>query len=165
MKKYYPVDFDEKGNAVLGNAKSNPTSNGFIPTTWAPGGEEGNGIKSITISPAITTTPALDSLFPIYWEDLTDEQKQNGLNITVTVDAPPTEDYTFTLTPTSGMYAGIAGIGDAPVPGENQGDSVSDIKHNSPTVENAVFIGSEAPLGGGEPPEKLVTVRLTIQSE
>ena len=120
---------------------------------------------SISISPAITTTPALDSLFPIYWEDLTDEQKQNGLNITVTVDAPPTEDYTFTLTPTSGMYAGIAGIGDVPVQGENQGDSVSDIKHNSPTVENAVFIGSEAPLGGGEPPEKLVTVRLTIQRE
>lgn len=38
MKKYYPVDFDEKGNAVLGNAKSSPTSNGFIPTAWAPGG-------------------------------------------------------------------------------------------------------------------------------
>lgn len=40
MKKYYPVDFDEKGNAVLGNAKSNPTSNGFIPTAWAPGGSD-----------------------------------------------------------------------------------------------------------------------------
>lgn len=40
MKKYYPVDFDEKGNAVLGNAKSTPTSNGFIPTAWAPGGSD-----------------------------------------------------------------------------------------------------------------------------
>ena len=88
MKKYYPVDFDEKGNAVLGNAKSTPTSNGFIPTTWAPGGgsDEGNGIKSITISPAITTTPALESLFPICYEDLTEEEKAEGKK-TVLVNA------------------------------------------------------------------------------
>ena len=33
------------------------------------GGDEGNGIKSITISPEIETTPALDSVFPIYWGD------------------------------------------------------------------------------------------------
>ena len=108
MKKYYPVDFDEKGNAVLGNAKSNPTSNGFIPTTWAPGGEAGNGIKSITISPAITTTPALESLFPIYWEDLTEEQKQeHAVRIAASTQATMEvgDTYTVTVVPTADMYA------------------------------------------------------------
>lgn len=109
MKKYYPVDFDEKGNAVLGTPKNTPTSNGFVPTTWTPGGggDEGkNGLKSITISPAITTTPALDSLFPIYWEDLTEEQKQSGINYhgdAVGIGAG--NEFTITVTPTSDWYA------------------------------------------------------------
>ena len=111
MKKYYPVDFDEKGNAVLGNAKSNPTSNGFIPTTWAPGGgseDEGNGIKSITISPALDTTPALDSLFPIYWEDLTDEEKEEQvktIQLTSNTTIVDGTTYTVTVTPTADWYA------------------------------------------------------------
>ena len=33
MKKYIPVDFDEKGNVILGGERNTPTSNGFIPTT------------------------------------------------------------------------------------------------------------------------------------
>ena len=107
MKKYYPVDFDEKGNAVLGNAKNTPTSNGFIPTTWEPGGgEAGNGIKSITISPAITTTPALESLFPIYYEDLTEEERREGraIRTTTTADLGSGDEYTFTITPTADWY-------------------------------------------------------------
>ncbi len=107
MKKYYPVDFDEKGNAVLGNAKSNPTSNSFIPTTWAPGGsdEEKQGLKSITISPAITTTPALDSIAPIYYDDLTEEQKQDGVILNLT-SAPITDgEYNVTVTPSENWYA------------------------------------------------------------
>lgn len=106
MKKYYPVDFDEKGNAVLGNASNTPTSNGFIPTTWVPGGgieDEGNGIKSITITPAITTTPALESLFPIYYEDLTEEQKQNGIVFNLHTDEQHT-DFVLTITPTSDWH-------------------------------------------------------------
>lgn len=111
MKKYYPVDFDEKGNAVLGNAKNTPTSNGFIPTTWAPGGEseeEGDGVKSVSISPAISTTPALASLFPIYWEDLTEEQKQeHAVRIAASTQATMKvgDTYTVTVVPTADMYA------------------------------------------------------------
>lgn len=109
MKKYYPVDFDEKGNAVLGNAKNTPTSNSFIPTTWAPGGsdQEKQGLKSITISPAITTTPELDSMFPIYWDDLTEEQKRDGVLVhgTVEPDVIKSGDtYQFTITPTADWY-------------------------------------------------------------
>ena len=117
MKKYIPVDFDEKGNAVLGRERNTPTSNGFIPTTWAPGGggEDGNGIKSITISPAITTTPALESFFPIYWEDLTDEQKQDGVPVVINANIEDDVQYTFTITPTADFYAasfdGVPGFG------------------------------------------------------
>lgn len=105
MKKYYPVDFDDKGNAVLGTPKNTPTSNGFIPTTWAPGGSDaGNGIKSITISPAISTTPALDSLFPIYWDDLTDEEKNGQKTVTVNSTLTSGDTYTATFTPSPDWY-------------------------------------------------------------
>ena len=110
MKKYYPVDFDEKGNAVLGNAKSSPTSNGFIPTTWVPGGgseEEGDGVKSITISPAISTTPALDTI-SINYDDLTEDEKVNGVTLSISAEAGQLEEgknYTLTITPTPNWYA------------------------------------------------------------
>lgn len=63
---------------------------------------------SISISPAIQTTPALDSLFPIYWEDLTDEEKeQQGKTIMLTTDTTLVDDttYTVTVTPTADWYA------------------------------------------------------------
>lgn len=110
MKKYYPVDFDEKGNAVLGNAKSNPTSNGFIPTAWAPGGsDEGKqGLKSITISPALDTTPALDSLFPFYWDEAQAKEGWQRFEQVLTTGVSLTErtKYTVTVTPTSEWLAG-----------------------------------------------------------
>lgn len=107
MKKYIPVDFDEKGKVILGRERNTPTSNKFIPTTWVPGGgDEGKqGLKSISISPAITTTPALDSLFPIYWEDLTDEEKQTCKQIAVTVPDlafSVGDEYAITLEATDG---------------------------------------------------------------
>ena len=104
MKKYYPVDFDEKGNAVLGNAKDTPTSNGFIPTTWVPGGEseeEGDGVKSVSIS--ISTTPALESLFPIYYGD----ERIVGDGFTAELSADELEQpVTVTITPTADVYIG-----------------------------------------------------------
>ena len=100
MKKYYPVDFDEKGNAVLGTPKNTPTSNSFIPTTWTPGGgseDEGNGIKSITISPSITTTPALESMFPIDWAC-------GIVDVNATVQGTVADgEYTLTIEPTANM--------------------------------------------------------------
>lgn len=127
--------------------------------------DEGNGIMSITISPAITTTPSLDSFFPIYWDDLTEEERDRNVNITVDLD-PQTEsaEYTFTLTPTNDMYAGINGVGTADwVIGENKGDSVSATISGLPSV-NAVFMAASA-LDGDEPPEKMVTVNLIINKE
>lgn len=75
------------------------------------GGDEGkNGILSVTISPAITTTPALDSMFPIYLEDLTDAQKRDGVNVVADVGIgviTAGDEYTITVTPTDDLYAGV----------------------------------------------------------
>lgn len=60
---------------------------------------------SISISPAITTTPALDSLFPIYWEDLTEEQKQGTVQLNLTSAQIPDGEYSVTVTPSENWYA------------------------------------------------------------
>lgn len=71
------------------------------------GSDEGNGIKSISISPAITTTPALDSLFPIYWDELTEEEKAEGKKTVLLSVGSLTEGdtYTATITATDTWYA------------------------------------------------------------
>ena len=106
MKKYIPLDFDEKGKVILGREKNTPTQNGTIPAIFIPGGSDENkqGLKSISISPAITTTPALDSLFPIYWDDLTEEQKRNGVPITIHANIEDNVPCKFTVTPTQNWY-------------------------------------------------------------
>lgn len=100
MKKYYPIDFDKDGKPIIGAAKNTPAGNGFIPTTWAPGGgseDEGNGIKSITISPSITTTPALESMFPIDWAC-------GIVEVNATVQSTVADgEYTLTIEPTANM--------------------------------------------------------------
>lgn len=63
------------------------------------------GLMGISISPAIQTTPALDSLFPIYWEDLTDEQKQRGVTINLETTDTLSGEYAVTVTPTAEWYA------------------------------------------------------------
>ena len=158
MKKYYPVDFDEKGKVILGNAKNTPTSNGFIPTTWAPGGEAGNGIKSITISPAIAATPALDSLFPIYWEDLTDEQKRDDVRFTGEPATALVEGatYTITATPTDSMFVtNGAGVVSA--------SAGAPITYTETVDDGELYLCvTAADSISVEAPEKMFTVRVDI---
>lgn len=122
MKKYIPVDFDEKGNAVLGTQKNTPTSNGFIPTTWTPGGsdEEKQGLKSISISPAITTEPSLASIPPIYFDA---EKAEEGwmhveYNLTTATALRRGDTYTITLTPTNDWIAERTGTESSSQKGE-----------------------------------------------
>lgn len=106
MKKYYPIDFDTKGNAILGDAKNTPTSNSFIPTTWAPSSSgEKHGILSIEIVPPFETTPALDTFFPLYFEDLTEEQIMDGVTIRVDANFDISEDWGVKVTPTETLFA------------------------------------------------------------
>ena len=55
---------------------------------------------SISISPAITTTPALDTVYPIYWE----EGKSYPPILLLTDDLLP-DTLTVTITPTQDWYA------------------------------------------------------------
>lgn len=66
-------------------------------------GEGKNGLLSLTISPAVTMTPALDSLVPIYYEDLTDEQKQDG--VFLAVNTSEVGEKSVSITPTGDWYA------------------------------------------------------------
>ena len=63
---------------------------------------EGGGLKSISISPVNTTDPALDTLFPIYWDDLTDDEKEDG--VSVSCEMSSWNLFTVTVTPTSTWY-------------------------------------------------------------
>lgn len=65
---------DEGGYIEAWKNSDGTTEVKLIPKSG--GDEDKNGIKSITITPAIETTPALDSVFPIYYEDLTEEEKE-----------------------------------------------------------------------------------------
>ena len=98
------ANYNDEGGYIEAWKKSDGTTEvKLIPKS---GRDEGkNGIKSITISPAITTTPALDSLLPIYWDDLTEEQKRNGVPITIHANIEDDVPCTFTVTPTQTWYA------------------------------------------------------------
>lgn len=60
--------------------------------------ESKQGLKSISISPVITTTPALDSVFPIYWGDT----YPPAIHLTPNGVLPASAE--ITITPTDGWY-------------------------------------------------------------
>ena len=104
---------------------------------------------SISISPAITTTPALDSLFPIYWEDLTEEQRRDGITINCTSSGYTPGDYTITVEPTGDWYAGVYGWGsDGPQMSENAGESVTATTTPVPPG-NFTVVGMSVPDSSG----------------
>lgn len=100
------ANYNDEGGYIEAWKNSDGTTEVKLIPKSGGGDENKQGLKSISISPAITTTPALDSLFPIYWDDLTEEQKQNGVTLSLTTDAGLTvdEEHTFTITPTTDMY-------------------------------------------------------------
>lgn len=128
------------------------------------GGDAGNGIKSITISPAITTRPALESFFPIYLENLTEEEKQNGVVINVaSTEEPSPGDYTLTVEPTGNWYAGIMGWdGDQQHVSENAGESVTASTSPAPRTQFTVA-GLRTPTPSGE--DDVVFVNINLDNE
>lgn len=142
---------DEGGYIEAWKNSDGTTEVKLIPKS---GGDEGKqGLESITISPAITTTPALDSLFPIYWEDLTDEEKQNGKTIAVEVTYDEHEDYYLTVTPTSNWYAFDPN-------GMEAGDVGEPVTYLLVTGEEGTYctVGSS----NTTPPEEYVLINLVV---
>lgn len=71
------------------------------------------GLMNISISPAITTTPALDSLFPIEWDDLPEGEIEEGIeyrNYETTLHTGHAltngDSYSVSITPTSEWHYG-----------------------------------------------------------
>lgn len=101
---------DEGGYIEAWKNSDGTTEVKLIPKSG--GGDEGkNGILSVTISPAITTDPTLDSVFPIYWEDLTEEEKADGKSLTFEGNVTTGATYSVTVTPTSDWYMYHPGVG------------------------------------------------------
>ena len=96
---------DEGGYIEAWKNSDGTTEVKLIPKS---GGDEGKqGLKSISISPTITMTPALESFFPIYYEDLTEQQKRDGVLVHVTAEPDVIKSgdaYQFTITPTADWY-------------------------------------------------------------
>lgn len=117
---------------------------------------------SISISPAITTTPALDSLFPIYWEDLTDEEKQQGVTLSLSASNEPANGtpITVTLTPTSDWYAynyddGTAGEKGQPISFTGE--------YFSGFFRGLMCLVANEPPSGQSMPDELLKCNLKIQ--
>ena len=135
----------------------NNTNMKVVESFISEGGDEGNGVKSVSISPAITTTPALDSLFPMYWDDLTEEQKQDGVILNLT-SAPITDgEYSVTVTPTGNWYAhGVDTVG------ENAGDPITITENAVGNMLQITFAASNTPEPGDDDMLVDVTVKINM---
>lgn len=80
----------------------NNTNMKIVESLISGSGDVGNGIKSISIS--ISTTPALESLFPIYYGD----ERIVGDGFTAELSADElAQPVTVTITPTADVYIGV----------------------------------------------------------
>ena len=103
---------DEGGYIEAWKNSDGTTEVKLIPKSGGGGDddEEKNGLLSLTISPAVTTTPTLDALLPLDYDELVAQGYQpdeyGAITVTVEVILPSDGDqYTITATPTSGWYA------------------------------------------------------------
>lgn len=79
----------------------NNTNMKIVESLISGDSDEGNGIKSITVSPALDTTPTLDSLFPFYWDESQADDGWVEFDWELTVSSLIDGEYTVTITPTS----------------------------------------------------------------
>lgn len=109
MRKYITLDFDEKGNPVMGSAKDRPAG-GFVPTMWIPGGSDEpvdflSGIKSLTAEVSFVG----ETHIPTSWDELIDAGfTPQGIEIKVPLYVRAEELGTtkqLTVVPTSDWYA------------------------------------------------------------
>ncbi len=96
------------------------------------------GLMSISISPAITTTPALNSVFPIYWEEGTEIPDTYEFESGESLE----DSYSVTIEPTEGWTL---------VLGETTGTIGEPVTADFETAGNELSIGIFAFEGEGEP--------------
>ena len=86
---------DEGGYIEAWKNSDGTTEVKLIPKS---GGDEGGGLKSISISPVVSTTPALADVSPSYYDD-------EHRSLTIFAELENSAEYTITVTPTSGWFA------------------------------------------------------------
>lgn len=132
---------DEGGYIEAWKNSDGTTEVKLIPKS---GGDEGKqGLESITISPNITTNPPISTHFPIYYDDLTESEKQQGKIVecgNAVFDTSAT--YTATVTPTEEFYAAYVSV-DPPVIG-NKGEPIeAELAYDGDTLSgNFVFVST-----------------------
>lgn len=114
---------------------------------------------SISISPAITTTPALDSLFPIYYEDLTEEQKQQGVEVITAATEEITGNMSATITPTMDMYV-VSNNGEETVFGEKGQPFTVELSDNGAAY---LWLGGVADSNTPETAAKIIQVNFAVE--
>lgn len=98
---------DEGGYIEAWKNSDGTTEVKLIPKSGGDGGGK-QGLKSISISPTVTTEPAIDSVFPFYYEDLTEVELQNHSVLKVVTyegDTLLEGEFSITFTPTADWYA------------------------------------------------------------
>lgn len=108
---------DEGGYIEAWKNSDGTTEVKLIPKSGGDVGKQ--GVKSVTISPEITTTPALDSLFPIYWDDLPEGEIEEGVEYRTYEATLHTghaltngDSYSVSFTPTSEWHYESGGDGE-----------------------------------------------------
>lgn len=141
-----------------------------VPTPWEDdfcqpvcdcngggGADTKHGVKSVSISPSPQLTPTLESVFPIYWEDLTEEQKaKHEVELSLDVDDVPAGSYKLTVTPTSNSQVGVMGWGAQQVIGK-EGETI--------TTGSVTTIPNQFIIGVWYNGEDLFRIKLTINSK
>ena len=88
-----------------------------------------HGIESVEFSPSINFIVGPDDSFPVYWEDLTEEERSGGLNINLTANSiEEAYMYNITITPTENMFVWAEG---------DSGDEQSSTRAGEPVTVSA----------------------------
>lgn len=122
----------------------------IVESLIGEGSDEGKqGLKSISISPAITTTPALDSVFPIYLGDTYPPR----VPLVPTGELPASAE--ITITPTSEWYV---------YNGETLGDAGEPVtilvENDDDSISCRIFVTNDT---GSEEPEEYIDFVLAIE--
>ncbi len=119
----------------------------------------GNGLKSISISPAFTITPALDTI-SINYDDLTEEQKTNGVTVNLASSNIIGDTFTLTYTPTSDWYAF-----DSDMNFSEKGDGMTTTATYDPEEKQVLFENFGGVANSNNPDDITEYISLTVVIE
>ena len=99
-------DLNDEIGISAGSVLITPSAQYVFLTDGQAGEPKEPQLVSITVSPEISTMPPMRSLFPLAWEDLTEDEQEGGKNVNLYATAPLVDEteYTITVTPCADWY-------------------------------------------------------------